>query len=104
MHDDHSPEVTEGGQEKVSAPLTVAVFPPEEDDLGEQLAMQPPPALAKGRAQTLPTLHEGRAWDAEYVSFFDLDAEWSEGEDDGGGSDESFDLEAYEYGGYSDVE
>lgn len=77
-----------------TADVTVTVFPPEEDDLGAHLAAAP----WKGRAQTLPTLHEDQPWDTEYLSFVDLDAEWSEGEAEGLGSDESFDLEAYGYG------
>ena len=104
-HEDASLEGEENGHEKVSAAVTVAVFPPEEDDLGQHLATQSLSAPWKGpsRPRTLPTLHEDRAWDAEYVSFFDLDAEWSD-ESEVGGSDESFDLEAYGYGEFGEAE
>lgn len=102
--DDHAQEIGEDGHEKVSATVSVAVFPPEEDDLGKHLAAQPPSASWRGHTRTLPTLHEDQTWDAEYVSFFDLDAEWFEGEAEGGGSDESFDLEAYGYGEYGNAE
>ncbi|KAH9918689.1 uncharacterized protein B0H18DRAFT_1122940 [Fomitopsis serialis] len=96
----------------LSAGVSVAIFPPEEDDLSEHLAsFQVSPTSSSShsslglsgnsssswkprpRTMTLPTLHEDR----EYVSFFDLEWEEREYNGSGSGSDGEFSLEAYEY-------